>query len=78
MSAETILVLILIFLIIIAIQNSARGGMQADHLTTIIYMLNSTRGAVEYLAKRQRILDRNNNFDHSLIVKDVDCIAKTT
>jgi len=69
MFIEIILVLNLIILIIIAIQNSARGGMQDDKLGTIIYMLNSTRGDVNYLALRQRILDRDNNFNPSAIAE---------
>ena len=69
MFIEIILVLILIFLIIIATQNSARGGMQDDKLGTIIYMLNSTSWDVNYLTLRQRILDRDNNFNPSAIAQ---------
>jgi hypothetical protein len=69
MFIEIILVLILIFLIIIATQNYARGGMQDDKLGTIIYMLNSTSEDVNYLALRQKILDRDNNFNPSAIVE---------
>jgi hypothetical protein len=40
MFLEIILVLILIFLVIIASQNSARGGMQDENLNIIIFKLN--------------------------------------
>ena len=62
MFIEIILVLILIFLIIIATQNSARGGMHAENLSSIIYFLNSVSEAVGYLAAERKILNRDNPF----------------
>ncbi len=72
MYIEITLGLILLFLIIIARQNSTRGGMQDENLKSMIYMLNSTRSSIEHLSLRQRILDRDNNFAPSVIAeKDV-------
>jgi hypothetical protein len=72
MFLETILGLILIFLVIIAIQNCARGGMQADCLHTIIEMTNGTRAAVDFLA-RDAALNRKNNLKKPLITQEESC-----
>jgi hypothetical protein len=74
MFTEIILLLILIFLIIIAIQNSARGGMQAKKLSRVIYSLNSTSEAVGYLATERKILNRDNpllNKDSHILKNDI-------
>lgn len=71
MYLEIILTMILIFLVIIAIQNSARGGMQADYLQTIIRFTNSIRSDLEYLTTlKHKSLDRNDNLNKTNIVKE--------
>lgn len=69
MLTTIILSFILFFLVIIAIQNSTRGGMQNDNLNRLIDIVTNMRGGLEYLTIRQTILDRDNNFDLSKITE---------
>ena len=70
MYLEIILTMILIFLIIIAIQNSSRGGMQADCLHTIIRFTNETRQCLNHLVElKYKPLNRNNDLNKADITK---------